>query len=123
MTPKGLILLLGATLVALPESSWGQKPSSWPVNGRVYRMADGLAESACVSVSLAPQGKVLARHLKSASISQLDGYTVTTIPAPDAGNSRIYESPGGQLWTVVAEGLQEFRNGNWLLHPRSGDRR
>ncbi len=80
-------------------------------------MADGLAESACISVSLAPQGRVLARHLKSASISQFDGYTVTTIPGPDAGNSRIYESPGGQLWTVVAEGLQEFRSGNWLLHP------
>ena len=66
---------------------------------------------------LAPQGRVLARHLKSASISQLDGYTVYHIPAPDTGNGRIYESPGGQLWTVVAEGLQEFRNGNWVLHP------
>jgi len=117
MTPKGLILFLGATLVALPGSSWGQRPSSWPVNLRVYRMADGLAESACISVSLAPQGRVLARHLKSASISQLDGYAVTTIPALDTGNGRIYESPGGQLWTVVAEGLQEFRNDNWLLHP------
>jgi signal transduction histidine kinase len=117
MTPKGLILLLGATLVALPDSSWGQKPSTWPVNARVYRMVDGLAESACISVSLAPQGKVLARHLKSASISQLDGYTVRTIPGPDTGNSRIYESPGGQLWTVVAEGLREFRNDDWLLHP------
>ena len=116
MTPKGLILLLGATLVALPESSWGQKPSSWPVNERVYRMADGLAESACISVSLAPQGKVLVRHLKSASISQFDGYQVTTIPAADSGSSRIYESPSGQLWTVVAEGLLGFRNDNWLLY-------
>src|ERR1035437_8814527 len=64
MTPKGLILLLGATLVALVETSWAQKPPDWPVNWRVYRMADGLPESACVSVTLAPQGKVLARHLK-----------------------------------------------------------
>jgi signal transduction histidine kinase len=117
MTPKGLILFLGATLVALPGSSWGQKPSSWPVNVRVFRMADGLAESACISVSVAPQGRILGRHLKSPSISRLDGYTVTTLPAPATGNSRIYESPGGQLWTVVAEGLQEFRNDNWVLHP------
>jgi signal transduction histidine kinase len=117
MTPKGLILFLGATLVALPGSSWGQKPSSWPVNVRVFRMADGLAESACFSVSLAPQGRILARHIKSSSISQLDGYTITNIPGPAAGNSRVYGSPGGQLWTVVAEGLREFRYDNWLLHP------
>ena len=117
MTPKGLILFLGATLVALPGSIWGQKPSSLPVNLRVYRMADGLAETACISVSLAPQGRILARHLKPLSISQLDGYTVTTIPGPETGRSRIYESPGGQLWTVVPQGLQEFRNDDWLLHP------
>ena len=117
MTPNGLILLLGATLVGLPGSSWGQKPSTLPVTVRVFRMADGLAEPGCISVSLAPQGRVLARHLKSATISQLDGYTVTIIPAPDTGNARIFESPGGQLWTSVADGLQEFRNGDWLLHP------
>jgi len=117
MTAKELILFLGATLVALPGSCWGQRPASWPVNLRVYRTADGLAESACVSVSLVPQGKVLVRHLKSPAISRLDGYGVTTIPGPDNGNGRIYESPGGQLWAVVAEGLQEFRNDNWLLHP------
>ena len=35
MTPKGLILLLGATLLALPDTSWGQRPSTWPVNSRV----------------------------------------------------------------------------------------
>jgi signal transduction histidine kinase len=117
MTPKGLILLLGAALVALPDTSWGQKPSTWPVNMRAYRMVDGLPESACISVALAAQGKVLVRHLKAASVSQLDGYTVTVIPAPETGNGRVYESPGGQLWTVVAEGLQEFRDGNWVFHP------
>ena len=54
MTPKGLILLLGATLLALPGTSWGQKPSTWPVNARVFRMADGLAESACISCHAGP---------------------------------------------------------------------
>ena len=116
MTPKGLILLLGAALVALPDTSWGQKPSTWPVNSRVYRTVDGLPEAGCISVTLAPQGKVLVRHLNAASVSQLDGYRVTAIPAPETGKGRVYESPGGQLWTVVAEGLQEFRNGNWVLH-------
>src|ERR1035437_4410588 len=117
MTPKGLILLLGATLVALAETSWGQKPPDWPVNWRVYRMADGLPESACISVALAPQGKVLARHAKSGSVSELDGYTVSVIPAPGPGNGRVYQSPGGQLSAVVAEGLQEFKNGQRILQP------
>ncbi|MCX6927013.1 MAG: hypothetical protein NT154_27975, partial [Verrucomicrobia bacterium] len=117
ITPKGLILLLGAALVAVPNMSWGQKPATWPVKLCVYRMVDGLPESSCISVALAPQGRVLVRHLNAASVSLFDGYAVTTIPAPQSGNGRVYESPGGQLWTVVAEGLQEFRNGNWELHP------
>jgi signal transduction histidine kinase/ligand-binding sensor domain-containing protein len=117
MTPKGLIFLLGAALVALAQTSWGQKPPDWPVNWRVYRMADGLPESACASVGLAPQGKVMARHLKSGFVSELDGYTVSVIPAPGPGDGRVYQSPGGQLWTVVADGLQELKNGNWVLHP------
>ena len=117
VAPIRLTLLLGVTLVALPDTSWGQKSSTWPVNMRAYRVADGLPESACISVTLAPHDKVLARHLKSSSISQLDGYTVKVLPGPLAGKARVYESPAGQLWTVVAEGLQEFRNGDWVLHP------
>ena len=116
MTPKGLFLLFGAVLVVLPERIWGQRFSTWPVNSRVYRAVDGLPESACICVTLSPQARVVVRHLKSASISRLDGYTITVIPSPGAGNSRVYESPAGQLWTVVGEGLQEFRNGNWVLH-------
>ena len=119
MIPKGLILFLGAALVTLPETSWGQKPPMWPVNLRVYRMVDGLPESSCLSVTLAPQGKVLLRHLNAASVSQFDGYRVNLIPAPQTGNGRVYESPGGQLWTVSADGLQEFKDGYWVLHPVS----
>ncbi|MEI7936901.1 MAG: ATP-binding protein [Verrucomicrobiota bacterium] len=117
MTPKGLILILGASLLALPDTSWGQRLLPWPVNSRVYRTADGLPEPAGISVTLAPQGNVFARHMKAAAISQLDGYSVGAIPAPDTGKGRVYESPAGQLWTVVVEGLQEFRNGHWVLHP------
>ena len=117
MTPKGWMLLLGAALLAPVETSWGQKPSNWPVNWRVYRTADGLSEPACISVALAPQGKVLARHLKSGAVSELDGYTVNVIPSPGPGTGRVDQSPGGQLWAVVAEGLQEYKNGQWVLHP------
>ena len=117
MTPKGLSLLVGAALLALPGTSWCQAPSTWPVNSRVFRTVEGLPEPACISVTLAPQGRVFARHPKAASVSELNGYTISGIPAPETGKGRVYESPGGQLWTVVVEGLLEFRNGNWVLHP------
>jgi hypothetical protein len=117
MTPKGLILLFGTALLVMPEAGWCQTPPVWPVNSRVLRTAEGLPEPACISVSLAPQGRIYARHLKSATISRLDGYTVSQLPGPETGKGRIYESPGGQLWTAVAEGLLEFRNGQWVSHP------
>lgn len=93
-------------------TSRAQKASNW----RVYKLADRLPESACISVTLSPQGKVLARHFALPVISELDGYSVRTIPSPEVGRSRVYQSPGGQLWAVVPEGLQEFKEGAWLLH-------
>jgi signal transduction histidine kinase len=108
-----MCLVLGAAFLAPPEASWGQKASNW----RTYKMADGLPESTCISVTLAPNGNVLVRHLNQNSISVLDGYRIKTLPAPDTGKGRVYESPGGQLWTVVREGLEVFENGEWVLHP------
>src|SRR5260370_3422398 len=112
MMPKGLFLL-GAAFMALTQAGRGQPAPNW----RVYKAADGLAESACLSVAITPQGDLLVKHLTLASISELDGYAVSVIPAPEQAASRVYESPGGQLWTVVPEGLQEFRQGAWVLHP------
>ena len=91
---------------------WGQKVSNW----RVYKMADGLPESACIAVTISPHGQVLARHFNQPFVTELDGYTLQTIPAPEWGKSRVYESPGGQLWSVGPEGLQEFKQGAWLFH-------
>ena len=53
---------------------------------------------------------------KSNTITVLDGYEMTSVPAPGTNRSRVYESPGGQLWTVAPEGLQEFREGEWMLY-------
>ena len=92
---------------------WAQRAPNW----RVYRVADGLPESACIAVTASAQGKVLARHLNLPFVCELDGFTVTLRSAPDAGRGRLYQSPGGQLWTAVAEGLQEFREGEWRLYP------
>src|SRR5205085_7351376 len=113
MTPAGLFLLTGAALVALPGTTLAQRAGNW----RVYRMTDGLPESACSSVTLGSQGKVVAKHPNAPFISELDGYSVNTLPAAETGNSRAYESPGGQLWCIVPEGLREFQDGTWVLHP------
>lgn len=104
--------LLSMVLVALAGRSWAQKASNW----RVYKLADGLPESASISVTISPQGKVLARHFNLPIITELDGYSVRTIPSPEIGKGRVYQSPGGQLWTVVPQGLQEFKDGVWVLH-------
>jgi signal transduction histidine kinase/ligand-binding sensor domain-containing protein len=117
-------IALGVGLLAVAPACWGQKASNW----RVYKLADGMAESACISVTVSPQGKVVARHFTAPFVNELDGYSVQTIPAPESGQGRIYPSPGGQLWTVVPEGLREFRERAWVLHrvaeianrPRTG---
>jgi signal transduction histidine kinase len=102
-----------AAVVALAETSWGQRASNW----RVYKAADGLAESACSSVTISPHGKVWVKHFTMDAVSGLNGYNVQNVPTSGAGNNRVYESPGGQLWTTSEEGLQEFKDGNWVRYP------
>src|SRR5882724_8561673 len=104
MTRKGLMLLLGAAFVALAQTALGQRSANW----RVYKLRDGLPDTACRSVTLSLQGKVLVKHLNVPSLSELDGYTLTVLPSPP-GSSRVYESPGGQLWAVTSSGLQEMK--------------
>ena len=104
--------MFSTTLLVVAATCWGQKASNW----RVYKLADRLPESACISVTVSPQGRVLARHFNQPIVTELDGYTVRTIPSPEIGKSRVYQSPGGQLWAVVPEGLQEFVEGAWELH-------
>ena len=87
------------------------------VNLRVFKLADGLAESACMSVTVSPQEKVIIRHPGLAGVSEFGGYTITNLPSPGEGNNRIYGSPAGQLWTVTRDGLLELTDGGWALHP------
>jgi signal transduction histidine kinase len=116
--PKGKRMMRRAWLVLaavelFTGTSWGQHASNW----RVYRAADGMPESACASVTTGPHGRVWTRHWQVPSISGLDGYSVQTIAMPSAGQTRIYESPGGQLWTTYDDGLQEYIDGAWTSHP------
>jgi signal transduction histidine kinase len=98
--------------MAFSWASWAQK-SAWSK----YNLADGLPESACLSVTAAQQGRVVVRHVRQPFISELDGYGINPVPAPENAIGRVYESPGGQLWTVVPGGLQEYKNDSWVFHP------
>lgn len=101
--------------MTLALAARGQRYSDW----RIYRATDGMAESACVSVTVGANETVLARHVDTNSISELDGYTVQSLISPELGRSRVYDSPGGQLWTLTSSGLEEFRDGAWKFHPVS----
>ncbi|MFO1513706.1 MAG: ATP-binding protein [Verrucomicrobiota bacterium] len=101
---------LATMLMALAQPLFAQSTNRW----RVFSRTDGLPENVCVSVTLGASGNVLVRHLKSSAISVLDGYNVATVPGPGLNRSRVYESPGGQLWSVALDGLQEFRDGQWV---------
>ena len=106
--------LFAALVCALAETSWSQRASGW----RVYRRTDGLAESACASVTIGLSGKVLATHPDPQALSELDGYSVRTIPRPEGRPAGGFgESPGGQLWAMAAEGLKEWKEPEWVLHP------
>ena len=99
-------------LLALVQPLFAQTTNRW----RVFSRTDGLPDNACLSVTLGAGGNVLVRHLKSSEISILDGYGVTTVPGPGLSRKRVYESPGGQLWSVSPDGLQEFRDGQWVSY-------
>ncbi len=106
--------LVQAAWLVLGATCWGQpKASNW----RGYTQVDGLPESGCISLTYSPQNKILVRHANSPFVSELDGYGVRRLPAFEPEKSRIYQSPGGQLWTVVPDGLREFREGAWVNHP------
>lgn len=105
-------ILLAAAVIGLPNTSPAQRASNW----RVYKLADGLPESACMAITISPHGKVLVRHVDYSSLTELDGYGAFSIPAPDTGKGRVYQSPGGQLWAVIPGGLQEYSEGTWRFH-------
>lgn len=102
----GLLAQIGPAQVASP----------W----RAFKVADGLPDAACNSVTVAPHGTVLVRHLLVPFVTRLDGYTISNFPAPPTRSGRVYETRAGQLWTASTNGLYEFRGGQWLLHPLPG---
>jgi signal transduction histidine kinase len=110
---KGRFFQIIAAFIALAPAAFAQRYSDW----RIFRVEDGLSESACVSVTVSHNEKVLTRHIHSDSINELDGYAITSFPSPEIGRNRVYGSSAGQLWTVTSGGLAEFIKGEWKIHP------
>jgi signal transduction histidine kinase/ligand-binding sensor domain-containing protein len=110
-TRKGCFFL--AAFLTLAPAAFAQRYSDW----RIFRAADGMPESPCVSVTVGSNEKVLTKHINSDSISELNGHTISSFPSPEVGRSRVYGSSGGQLWTVTSTGVAEFFAGEWKVHP------
>jgi len=116
MTLQGKLLVVAAALVMPVQAAPAPPTNHW----RVFDAAAGLAETACETVTLGGSGNVLAQHPTTNVISVFDGYEVTIVPRAPGSHSRVYDSPGGQLWTLAPDGLLEFREGAWVHHPVVG---
>ena len=112
MNLPAALLISAMVVAAFVENLFAQTSHYW----RAFTTADGLPESACLTVTIGASGNILVRHPNTNLVSVLNGYEITHVPAPDASRSRIYESPGGQLWTVASDGLLEYWDGAWVLH-------
>lgn len=112
MKLREMLLLFATTVAALAKDVSAPPTSHW----RAFTKADGLPENACRSVTICAGGNILVRHSRGNTVTVFDGYEMISVPAPAMNRNRVYESPGGQLWTVAPEGLQEFREGQWVLY-------
>ena len=108
---RAILCFVGA-LFALQATALAQITNQW----RGFTRTDGLPERTCLSVTIGTSGNLLLRHARSAEVTIFNGYEFTSVSSPDTNRGRIYESPGGQLWTVASEGLLEFRDNEWTLH-------
>jgi signal transduction histidine kinase/ligand-binding sensor domain-containing protein len=115
MTRNGRLLLLGlaSAWLALAMTAHAQRVSNW----RVYKKADGLPESACESVTLGLNGKILTTHRRAMSAAELDGYVISNFRLPGTEVLRVSETPSGQLWALTRNRLQEWKDNAWLPHP------
>ncbi len=80
---------------------------------RQFTAEQGLPENSCQNLTVSANGDVLVRHTAATNVTIFDGYRFKSQVVP--GRNRVYESPGGQLWTVTEQGIWESRGGNWGL--------
>lgn len=87
---------------------------------RMYRAADGLAESLSTAITASPRGLVWVHHGDVGALSGLDGYAVQRVPSPPERIFRVYQSRAGRLWAVYADGVLGFAGDTWTPYPLIG---
>ncbi len=102
-----------AIVLSAPPSACGQRAPHW----RVYKAADGLAESLSTAVTISPSERVWIRHGDSDTLSWTDGYEVHQLPCPPGGTFRIYETRTNQLWSLFSGGIAAYRRDRWVEYP------
>ena len=74
-------------------------------------------QSACISVSMAPNGKIVVLHRNRSFVTELDGYSVKSISLPEPADA-VCAGPGNQLWATVTNGLlRQSTPGAWTAQP------
>ena len=111
-TSKRWLIIFAVAMVTVAPACRGQSALHWST----YKTADGLSTPTFDTISFTPQGGLIATRFNASLAFALDGYSVSNFPAPAECVGRICESPGGQRWTLVPNGLMELKNGTWLLH-------
>lgn len=109
------ITVLGWLLVAGPaalEGLWAQNMPSW----RFWDVTDGLKESYTQAISVDPSGRVWVKHGDVDTIGVFDGYHLSTAPSPRSG-ARVYGTRNGQAWAEHSLGLEQYKDGQWIVHP------
>jgi signal transduction histidine kinase/ligand-binding sensor domain-containing protein len=107
------VVLSGILFLATAHSGRSQGSLDW----RLYKVDDGMHQSACLSVTVAANGKIVALHRNRSFVTELDGYSVKSITLPQPVDGAA-ESPGGQFWASVPSGwLVESKPEVWTVRP------
>ncbi|HQH74595.1 MAG TPA: hypothetical protein PK360_21140, partial [bacterium] len=81
-------------------------------------------------ISLNPRGIVFAEDPPGGRWFRLDGYSISSLPAPE-GREMVRESASGRIWSVsftetaanpsrILTGFQEYRDDRWIFHGLEG---
>ncbi len=112
----GIVRIAGGLAVGflLARAPGAEPPTA---HWRVYRAADGLAESLCTAVTASPRGMVWITHGEVGALSGLDGYTVQRVPTPPERITRVHQSRAGRLWALYPEGVLGLIGEEWTRYP------
>ncbi len=109
----GIVVALSEPAGTAAAGEAGGVSAHW----RVFRAADGLAESLSMAITASPRGQVWIKHGEVNAVSGLDGYEVRRVPTPVETIHRVYQSRAGRLWALYEDGVLGFTSEEWTRYP------